>query len=651
LAQGSRAGDPLRSGAMEGVAFLPRWQSVGSLGSPAAGSLVAAGALAAGSPLVASSPQLGLLRRSGTPGPTGRGWPRGLRPLFVDELPPRLEDCRGKIAALDRDLGRLAGDKVDSVVNSLGSGASHADELDSEVSHSARKRLSISGGSEREPEAVHNEDLAETLSGLEKQLLSLHSSWREVDEDRHRVEMQRDTLAMRAKASHDKTEAMGAEAATLRARLAELKLQREALRTRLGVSEADVKASQPLVEAAEERVQALATRSNDLCARLYTLQSDVETLQRRAQAEELGRAVFRQHEAERKQRQQAAAMAAEKVRGQFELQLAKERRAAEQRERELKLAIANVAQQQKAAEESIKRLTGEGAPAPPRWFRSAVPQMLTRRKRFAHGLMPAAVPASSGEPPAPEPPALDMDTPPEKERPAGLADHGGQLPEHLTSSSSAGQESHFAEEVAPGDEGLPDGGADEGLALDPEGLALLEVMMGAGMQTTAPELLHVSGLPSATGSQSALGTEGDAGFVPATCKVDLAEKNLCLQVLQPSGQLQKISLMNINTITRPDDARGAVDVDVMAAAEGSAPQLAAKSRRLRISAGDEDGASALCAGISLPDRILPGSCLISCRSSTSVYAAVSTTVTSRRPSRTVKTSPSTPAVMEADTAN
>lgn len=587
---------------------------------------------------VSSAPALGLPRKSRgmLQVPGSRGWPKGLQPLFFDEIQPRLEECREKISAVDRDLGGLMGLEVSSTGSSLPAHGSSA-EPESEVSPAARLRSASA-----EHGGDLDEEVADTLAKLETELLALHGKWRAVDEDRYQAEKKSSDLARRLSSSEARAEALAAKVAALGGRMAEADREQQALRTKLGVSEAEVQALRSRVETGRCREQVLGVQNDTLHARLYVSQSEQESLRQDLDQQEWSSALLEERlcetEAERERQAQqrafVAKQAADKVRDELEAKLATERVAAEQRERELKLALATMSLRQKAAEEQLKRLNGAGIPEPPRWFRSAVPTLLTRRKRITHDLMPPpgfldegeaeAVEGKAGNPEGSgSPEGRAAVAAPDVGSSAAIGREAGTLPAVEGQAAAAAVEGDRAAAFAEaGKEGKEDQGTDGyDLALDEDAAeALLAIFGDTGVYAGVPELLFAAGLGPLPEDQSVAGRLSGAKYMPASCKVDVFKNSLCLQALGPVGPLQKIPLARVGGISRPEGMPGSVDLDLAAAdgpsaGAGTLNQSELTPRRLRLAAHDEDAASALVAAISMPERIKPSSILTSTRTS------------------------------------
>lgn len=128
--------------------------------------------------------------------------------------------------------------------------------------------------------------------------------------------------------------------------------------------------------------------------------------------------------------------------------------------------------------------------------------------------------------------------------------------------------------------------------------------MGIPSLAAIPSLLFAADMPPAT--EACDGEQQDfPTLLPTQCMVDLMSNEIRLQTLTPIGPTRRVKLQSIDSITRPESPSGTVDLELVDDSAAAPHTL----QRLRLRAVDEHCASALIAAISMPNRVMPGGML------------------------------------------
>jgi len=474
-----------------------------------------------------------------------RGWSKAPRPAIAEEVNPCIEDCRTRIAAVDRELERFNVVAKVPVLQPLGSSLLSAQAEKPSTSSSfglgepaPEPPLAGSFSSAEKCEAIlgdemqgiddfsSEEDLPAQLSVLEHQLLELDSKWQAVDEDRRHAQQQRDELATSLEARVAREAALESQVAALTTRLEEAEAKAKALSADLGVSEGEAQALRGRLEALERREQVLRYQANTLHAKLFVSCSEAEELHDRLGAARRGQeaAAAGLREAEDAQQEaaerQAAAAAGSLagLRAQLSEELLAERAAAELREAALREALAAAEGRHVLAEEALAA-------------RAAVPEPAEALATLA------AIPASEA--------TTELD--------ALAAPSFAGVPELL-----------FASQL-PAQGGLVP-------ALQPVRCHFDFARSELRLQALAP-----------TGPPCTL----PLGHISSVARPESPRGVVDLELLSPQGLTPQAP----HSSCSPQGPRS--------------PELLA-SRRLRLAAANEHAASTLVAAISLPGRVLPG---------------------------------------------
>jgi len=498
----------------------------------------------------------------------GPYWPKWSQPAFMDDLPPRLEDCRARLAAAEYELDRYskaAGGSgfravkqqhelpawtqafsetdvlqpLSTVEPPPGSGRPGMREPAPEPPL-ATSLLGAEGDEEAElrgtAESDGDEELPKQLLVLESQLLELDAKWQAVDKDKQDAQRRRDELAVSLGTSKAQEDGLSSQQLTLKSRLKEVETEAEALCKNLSVSESDAQVLRGQLGTLESREQLLQAQATALYSRLYVSEGDALEL-RELLAERLRAAEAEVHRPahEASAEQLAANRKAEgEVHKWFDLQLAAQRAAAGRREADLMKALAAATQRHTLAEEALE--AGRK--------RAAVLRAEEDARRAA---------ARAGAPSRPETPfgpwpGSDID----EARPVS-ADHV----------------------------------SDDWLA-------------GLGVHAVIPELLFTANLDVAGEPSSAHGHRR----WPTHCQLDLVRNELRLQALAPYGAACELPLQGLAAVAWPPPGGGPPNV-----VELQLPQQEGPNLGLCLAAPDARAAGAVAAALTLPDRVPPG-CLL-----------------------------------------
>jgi myosin heavy subunit len=460
----------------------------------------------------------------------------------LDDLSPRLENCRAKIVAAERDLNRhMKGSKSEPTLSLGGSGfrvvkkqqeypwtrsptleplyndafekiyvdqpsqSHHSSLQESYVTEPAPEpRLGMSltklEGCDFDTDGdaeVSEEDLRAQLSTIESRLLDLDSHWQEVDRERHSFKVENAELSRNLEASRAREGELDTELRASQRSLEERVAEVQRLKTSVATLEGESATLRTQRDALKHREGVLDAQADSLHANLYASRNEVEKLK-----DSLA------------QKEQERAMIAELLREAEDG--AKRRKADEELVAETQLRM--------RARETLTKASQDGR------FEAAISQ----------------------------------------KRGKEVTDSKSQLDE--TAATNA----------------FWDGFLEQETSAPPPNISAI------------PELLFVEE-PSKTKSSSSSGS-----LVPAICRIELGSKQFSLQMLSPAGNPRNISLEHVESIDRPDNHTGVVDLDIRASAGAGAASNATKPQRLRLVALDEHGASALVAAINLPDRVVPG---------------------------------------------
>lgn len=524
----------------------------------------------------------------------GVNWPSWMHPTFMNEVPPRLEDCRMKLAAVERELSRYskaAGGSGFRAVKqqhelpawvqdyeglygqqALGGKSFSLMESERPLSGSfgmgepAPEPLAASWPSPEGAEGpevqledgeveLDDEDLPGQLSQLQTELLQLDIKWQAVDDDRQSAKQQRDELESRLETCREQEHELTTRVADLGSQVKEAEAEKQTLCGSLSVSEEKAQELRRRLGTLELGEKTLQAQASGLLARLQTLQGEASEMQAR---------LCRDGEAQQSTEchsspindlaiDQATSMELFEIeeRKKVKAELEFMRSAAQKRQADLEKELAAATERHSLAEAELERvslLAKESTDVPPTGTGQADED-------------------TGGHSPL----ACDAGTP--------LANTSPGFP----SESPAFEAEIPSKSIAAGTE-----------------KASVHSCQGAEGPSAAaiPELVFVTDLTPIDEQPTVQpgGMLSQEPSFPAKCQVHLATNELCLQALTPVGPLCSAPLASI-VATRLENSTGTfVEIELEGFTEGP----------VRLATTDEHAASALVAALGIPDRVPPG---------------------------------------------